>query len=134
MNAIAVRSPARPGRGQGHPKPAVPAAKPAAPKSLMHKHSSRLSRLSRFINNPNVGSGAQYIQVNIKDWPRPLLNLLNLLELFLLNGLRTAGWLLRPLRPAAPYQPYIIATAHSSSATPATPSHASIHARSVLLR
>ena len=110
-------SPVRSGSRGRLPEPATPAAQPAARKSLINKDYSRFSRFSRLIDNPDANSGLPCLLTHIKGWSRLLLNLLNLLELFFLNGLRAAGWLLRTLTTRCKYHHRIAAPSHSSSST-----------------
>jgi hypothetical protein len=115
MKTTVVRS--RSSRGQGHPKPAVPAAKPAALKSLIHKHCSRYSRLSRFIDDLNVGlcaRGYAYRYRGLARQPAEPAEPAGIVSSQRFKGSRVVA---APRATCWPYQPYIIAPAHSSPAT-----------------
>jgi hypothetical protein len=99
MSRRMTAPPSRPRSGRARTEAAAPAAKPAASKSLINKRYSSSSRFSRLIDDSNIRSGTKDVWISIKGWPHTLLNLLHLLELFLLNGLRKAGWSLRSPTP-----------------------------------
>jgi hypothetical protein len=111
------------GRGRrGRPKPAAPAAQPAASKSLINKHCSRFSRFSRLINDSNFCSGNRFRTSSPEAveplrparmatrghrhgrWPVPSCSA------------PYSRWLLRPLLPAAPHHHDIVAPAHDDAA------------------